>query len=113
MHRIDKNPFPKNVRLICQISQENRPLRQEQFFKPVDFRTKTAEYTLSYTGAKLYNLTCNTINALVEPDELELQNQFLNGFKNRISNYQYLLIVESTGDEEWNYDNFLLYKAIE
>ena len=66
---------------------------------------------MSYAGAKLYNFTCNTINALVEPDKLKLRNQFLNGFKNRITNY--LLTVQSTGDEEWNNDNFLLYKAIE
>ena len=65
---------------ICQISQENRSRRQEQFFKPVDFRTENAEYTLSYAGAKLYNFTWNTINAVVEPYELKLQNQFLNSF---------------------------------
>ena len=49
------------------------------------------------------------INALAEPDEL-IQNQFLNGFMNRI--IKYMLTVQSTGDEEWNNDSFLLYKAI-
>ena len=85
MHRIYKNYHPKNVMSICQVSHENRPRRQEQVFKPVDFRTKKSKYTLPYAGANLYNFTCNTINALAEPDELKLQNIVLNGFKNRIT----------------------------
>ena len=109
MHRIYKNSYPKNVMSICQISHESRPRRQEQFFKPSDFRTKKSERTLPYAGAKLYNLTCNSINALAEPDESKLQNKFLNGFKNRITDY--LLTVQSTGDEEWNNENFLLYNV--
>ena len=37
---------------------------------------------------------------MAEPDESKLQNKFLNGFKNRISDY--LLTVQSRGDEELN-----------
>ena len=109
MHRIYRNSYPRNVMSICQVSHENRPRRQEQFFKPVDFRLKKSEYTLPFAGARLYNFTCNSINALAETDKLKLQNKFLNGYKNTITSY--LLTVQSSGDENWNNENFLIYKA--
>ena len=77
------------------------------FFKPPDFRTKKLRMALC--RSKLFNLTCNSINALAEPDEPKLQNKFLNGFKNRITDY--LLTIQSTGDIDWNIGNFLLYNV--
>ena len=110
MHRIYRNSYSEKVMSICHISHEKRPRRQERFFKPVDFRLKRSEHTLPFAGAKLYNLTCNLINASTESDKLELQNKFLNSFKREIISY--LLTTQSLGEEMWDDNNFLLYIAI-
>ena len=110
MHRIYRMSYPKNVMSICQILHEKRPRRQEQFFKPEYFRNKKSESTLAFVGTRLYNFTCNTINALIKTNELELQNKFLNSFKNKIASY--LLTLQGSGGEHWLDDNFLLYNAI-
>ena len=54
------------LRNVCRISYGKRPRRQDRFFKPIDFRLKISEHNLPFAGTKLYNLTCNLINASTE-----------------------------------------------
>ena len=98
MDQIHRNSYPGKVMSICHIFNENMPHRQERFFiKPVNFKLKKSEHPLLFSGANLYNLMCNLINASTEPDELALQNRSINSFKRKIISY--LLNTQSLGEE--------------
>ena len=69
-----------------------------------------SDATLSYTGPKLNNYTCEAIDSMLETKESKLEDKFLYGFENRVN--KCILELQSIGDETWSAENLIIYRAL-
>ncbi len=109
MHKVYMNVAPTRITEMFDVINSCRARRDPQYFDIPYNRLRITDYSLSFIGPRLYNKTVHAINTTLPNNVPQMQNKFMDPFKNNIT--RHLLRVQKLGTDEniWQPDNYLLY----